>query len=216
MVRGLIPSWRPASLLEAPDGELLQHLAFAPRQRLAAGEMQRRGSRRGVLRLPARIGADRLIEPGHDFAAAERLFDEIQRAVLDRADRHGDVALAGDHEDRRRIVLAVKFLQDIEAGFAGNVHVEQDAGRRPGARDRQQCGAVGKTDHLIAARRQHHRQACRERRGRRRRQKSRRGKQGLSAMCHRPSIVKNDAHSPNGTHIRYGFETHPYLYGTKT
>ena len=64
--------------------------------------------------------------------------------------------LPGDHEDRRRIILAMKFLQDIEAGFAGDMHVEQDAGRRPGSRNRQQCGAVGETDDLIAARRQHH------------------------------------------------------------
>ena len=144
-------------LVGSTGGELLQHLAFAPRQRLASGEMQRRDPRRGIFRLPARIGLDRLVEPGDDFAAAERLFDEVQRAALDGADRHGDVALARDHEDRRRIVLAVQLLQNVEAGFAGDMHVEQDAGRRPGSRNRQQRGAVGKADDLIAARRQNHR-----------------------------------------------------------
>jgi hypothetical protein len=40
--------------------------------------------------------------------------DEIERAALDGVDRHGDVALPRNHEDRRRIILAVQLLQDIE------------------------------------------------------------------------------------------------------
>ena len=71
-------------------------------------------------------------------------------------DRHCDIALSGDHEDRRGIILAVKFLQYIETGFTGNVHVEQDAGRGPASRDRQQRRAVCEADHLIAACRQNH------------------------------------------------------------
>ncbi|MBA7465416.1 hypothetical protein ES707_00578 [subsurface metagenome] len=113
---------------------------------------------RGVRRLAARISTDRLVEPVHDLAAAERFLDEIERAVLDRAHRHRNIALARDHEDRRRIILAVKFLEDVESGLSGDMHIEQDARRRSGTRDREQRCAVGKTDHFIAARRQHHRQ----------------------------------------------------------
>ncbi len=50
----------------------------------------------------------------------------------------------------------MKLLQNVEAGFSGDVHVEQDAGRRPGSRNREQGGAVSETDDLIAARRQDH------------------------------------------------------------
>ena len=107
--------------------------------------------------LPAGVSLDGLIEPGHDFTATERLFDEIQRAVLDGADRHRDVPLPGDHEDRRRIILAMKLFQDIEAGLSGDIHVEQYAGRRPCPRDCQQGRAVGETDDLIAACGQDHR-----------------------------------------------------------
>ena len=78
-------------------------------------------------RLAAPIGVDRLVQPRHDLAAAERLFDEVERAVLDGAHRHGDIPLAGDHEDRCWIILAVQFLEDIEAGLAGDMHVKQDA-----------------------------------------------------------------------------------------
>ena len=98
-----------------------------------------------------------LVEARHDLGAAERFFDEVERAVLDGADRHGDVALARDHEDRRRIVLAMKLSQDIETGLTGDMHIEQDAGWRPRSRNRQQSCAVGETDDLIAARRQDHR-----------------------------------------------------------
>ena len=84
---------------------------------------------RGILRLPARIGLDRLVEPRHDLAAAERLFNEVERAALDGVDGHRDVALPGDHEDRRRIVLAVQLLENVEARLSRNMHVEQDCSR---------------------------------------------------------------------------------------
>src|SRR4051812_15100764 len=49
-------------LVGRASGELLEHFAFAARERFASGEMQRRDPGRGVvLRLPARIGLDRLI-----------------------------------------------------------------------------------------------------------------------------------------------------------
>ncbi len=113
---------------------------------------------REVFGVTARIGLDRLIQPADDFAAAERLFNEVQCAILDGADRHGNVALSGDHEDRRRIVLAVKLFQNVEAGFAGNMYIEQDAGWRPASCNRQQRRTIREADHLIASCRQNHRQ----------------------------------------------------------
>ena len=101
--------------------------------------------------------AVRLIEPGDDFAAAKRLFDEVEGAALDGADRHGDIALPGDHENRRRIILAVELLEDIETGLAGDMYIEQDAGWGSGSRNRQQCRAVRETDDLIPTCRQDHR-----------------------------------------------------------
>src|SRR6266849_9722935 len=127
----------PGFLVGSAGRELLQYLAFAARQRFASGKMHRCDIRRGILRLPTSIGPDRLIEPVNDFAAPERFFDEVERTVLDRADRHGDIALPGDHEDRRRIILAVKFLQDVEAGFTRNMYIKQDASRASGSRNRQ-------------------------------------------------------------------------------
>ena len=44
----------------------------------------------------------------------ERLFDEIVGAVLDRADRHFDRAVAGDHHHRHMRFLAVQRLQDAD------------------------------------------------------------------------------------------------------
>src|SRR6476469_9455589 len=100
--------------------------------------MQRRNPGCRILRLPARVSLDRLVESRDDFAAAKRLFDEVERAALDGADRHGDVTLSGDHENRRRIILAVEFLENIETGLTRNMHIEQDAGWRPGSCNRQQ------------------------------------------------------------------------------
>ena len=49
-------------LVGSAGGELLQHLAFAPRERFASRKMQGRNARWRVLRLPARVSLDRLIE----------------------------------------------------------------------------------------------------------------------------------------------------------
>src|ERR1700752_5196348 len=91
-------------LVGSAPGELFEYFALAPRQRFAAGEMQRLDIRSRVPGLAARIGVDRLVQPRHDLAAAERLLDEVERAVLDGTHRHGVIALAGDHEDLSRII----------------------------------------------------------------------------------------------------------------
>ncbi len=52
----------------------------------------------------------------------------------------------------------MQLSQNIEAGLTGDMHIEQDARRRPRSCNRQQRGAVGEADDLIAACRQDHRQ----------------------------------------------------------
>ena len=51
----------------------------------------------------------------------------------------------------------MQFLEDVETGLTGDMHVEQDAGWRPGSCNRQQRSTVCKTNDLIASCRQDHR-----------------------------------------------------------
>ncbi len=51
----------------------------------------------------------------------------------------------------------MEFLQDIEAGLTGDMHIKQHAGWRSRPCNRQQGRAVGETDDLVATGRQHHR-----------------------------------------------------------
>ncbi len=82
-------------LVGGAGGELLEHLAFPARQRFPSGKMHRCDPGRGrVLGLPPGIGLDRLVQSRDDLAAAERLFDEVQRAALDGIDGHRDIALS--------------------------------------------------------------------------------------------------------------------------
>jgi hypothetical protein len=67
----------------------------------------------------------------------------IASTALDRLHHVGDVASAGHHDDRRRIALGIEPEQDVEAGAARHVQIEQDAGRHPGARLGEDRRAVG-------------------------------------------------------------------------
>src|SRR5262245_36255533 len=75
--------------------DLAQHVLLAPGQWLAAGKMERGRLGGARLGLATALRFDRFPHPRHDFAAAKRLFDEVERAVPDGVDRHRDVALAG-------------------------------------------------------------------------------------------------------------------------
>ena len=50
-----------------------------------------------------------------DCAAAKRLFDEIERAILEGIDSHLDVTLTGHDEDRCWIVLGIEHFEDVES-----------------------------------------------------------------------------------------------------
>ena len=62
---------------------------------------------------------DRLVE-------RERLFDEVERAHLDRADGGLDVAVARDDDDFRVDAALAQARQSRQAIDAGQPHVEQD------------------------------------------------------------------------------------------
>src|ERR1044071_1853802 len=96
-----------------------------------------------------RICFDGVADAGDDFAAPERLFDEVQRAVLDGIDRHRDVAAARHDENRDRIVLGVELLQNVEPRFAGNMDVQDDANRAALLDGGQQRGAFTKANHVV-------------------------------------------------------------------
>src|SRR5205085_888264 len=76
--------------------------------------------------------------------------EEIERAILDRLDRHRDIAGARDDEDRRRVMLRVEVLEDIEPGLTRHVHIEDYAGRRPRSCGGEKRSALGETRDLIA------------------------------------------------------------------
>src|SRR5450755_3570022 len=144
----------PGFLVGGARCKLLEHFAFAPGQWLTSLEMQRSDLGSGAFRLAARKCADRLIQPSDDLAAPERFFDKVERAILDGADSHRDIALPRDHEDGCGVILSTQLLENIQTGLSRNMNVEQDAGRGSAACHGQQCGPVGKADHLIPAGRQ--------------------------------------------------------------
>ena len=57
----------------------------------------------------------------------EGLFAEIERKFLNGADRHVDVAMPGDQNDRPRISALVEMPHQIETGHARHPHVGNDA-----------------------------------------------------------------------------------------
>ena len=56
----------------------------------------------------------------------ERLFQKIKRANAHRLDRHGHIAMAGDHDDRQRRIDAAQLFQELHAVHAGHFHVADD------------------------------------------------------------------------------------------
>ena len=111
-VRGLMPSVRPASLLEAPAMICVQHLALARGEQLGALDLQIMLA--VAVGRPARPGDDRLAHARDHRGGLDRLLDEVQRAALDGIDGGRHVALSGHDQDRRRIVRRVELAQHVE------------------------------------------------------------------------------------------------------
>jgi len=61
-----------------------------------------------------------------DELALDVLDDIVERAGLERRDRHAAVLRAGDDHDRRVVVERVDAVERLDAGQAGHVEVEGD------------------------------------------------------------------------------------------
>ena len=78
---------------------------------------------------------DGVADGEQQLVAVQRLLEEIERAALRALDGGGDVAVAGDHDHRRRHVLLFQILEDFDAVEHGHLDVEEDGVvRRGGAR----------------------------------------------------------------------------------
>ena len=130
IVRGLMPSSRPASLLEAPCAMRPRTSSSRAVRRSRPGKSWASSALVGGHVLPA---ADRVAHARHNGGRVERLFDEIERAVADRLDRRGNIAEAGNDEDRRRIVVRIDLFQQIDARATGQMHIDEHACRRSGS-----------------------------------------------------------------------------------
>ena len=62
-----------------------------------------------------------------EFLAADRLFDEIQRARFHRHDRHRYIGVAGDHDRRQMMTLIPELLKQFEPAQSRQVRVDQQA-----------------------------------------------------------------------------------------
>ena len=68
-----------------------------------------------------------MADAGQEARLVERLLDEIEGADLDGRDRHLDVAVPGDQNDRRGEAVGLETVDQFEAGHAGHAHVRHDA-----------------------------------------------------------------------------------------
>ena len=71
---------------------------------------------------------ERPLDAGDQFLAADRLFDEIQRARLHRFDRHRHVAVAGDHDRGQAMAVVMELAQQFEPAHSRQIGVDQQAG----------------------------------------------------------------------------------------
>jgi hypothetical protein len=88
----------------------------------------------------------------HQFVVVERLLDEIEGALLDRAHRHRHVAVAGQEDDRHVVAVLVQPAEQFEPAHAVHADVQQQtAAVRDLAAGDQRLGR-GPGAHCVAAR----------------------------------------------------------------
>src|SRR3569832_1788835 len=71
----------------------------------------------------------RMLDAVEQGLIVERLFDEVHRAALQGAHRHGHVAVAGDDDDRHLHLLRVEVFLQLEAAHFRHAYVQHDAAR---------------------------------------------------------------------------------------
>ena len=128
---------RSRALEQAVDGIHPRGIADEARKALcvrAGSTRRRRRARVRLRRLFVNVRATAFERCPHGVpqtANAERLHEEIARAVAHRIDRKPDRSLAGDDDDLRRDARRAHAFQDVDAVHVGQIHIENDdVGRR--------------------------------------------------------------------------------------
>ena len=108
-----------------------------------------RGGDRRPARKTAETPQDRT-DPGHDFARLERLRNVVVGAELESGDAVDDIVAGGQHQDADVRPFGSKRPQYIEAGPAGQHHVENQQVQPVVAAVVERGFAVGRLDDLVA------------------------------------------------------------------
>ena len=87
---------------------------------------------------------ERALDAGEQFAAADRLLDEVRRAGLHGLHRHRHVAVAGDHDGGQPMARIVQPLQQFEPAHSGQIGVDQEAAFAAGTIGFEECLASRK------------------------------------------------------------------------
>ena len=157
MVLKLKPAWRGGITCNVIG---CTHAATAAGSHRTPWGLQARLALGGAGIVPVHRGVDRhrLLDSHGERVVAVRLFDEVERAVLQRVDRHRDVAVATQEQHRVAQPARHQFFVHAQARHGLHADVEQEhAGQRPGGRvDRGQQGrAGGMRAHVEPARGEH-------------------------------------------------------------
>jgi hypothetical protein len=113
-------------LIHAALHDLTHYLAFARGQRLEA--LSKRGQRRFFLAsgtVTCKTELDRI----EQVLIAERLRQKLDRSSLHGLNRHGNVAVPGDEDNRQMNVRGRKLSLEIKPTSPGQSYVEHEAGR---------------------------------------------------------------------------------------
>ena len=93
---------------------------------------------------------ERVAQADQHALARERLLDEVERAFLRRLHRGADRAVAGDDDDRQRVVHGAQPVEHLDAVHARHLHVEQHEVGRLALGERQPLLAGRGADELVA------------------------------------------------------------------
>ncbi len=93
----------------------------------------------------------RLADQRQDLLHVERLRQVVVGARLHGVDRHAQVGIGGDEDDRDGVVDGQDLRQHARSGLAGHADVQERHVHPPGREDGQGGGAVGRLQHLELA-----------------------------------------------------------------
>src|SRR5258708_6092001 len=127
-------------LVEKTCDDARQHVSLTGREgRVATTQL----GALAALRADRAIALDRVSNGVEQVLLAERLRQKLHRTGFHGPDRHGDVAVAGEEDDRQRRVRLGKLLLEIQPAQPRQAHVEHETARRVGATGTQECLRAG-------------------------------------------------------------------------